>query len=238
MAKIKKPDYYKATLKSRKDITAFIFDATSQRYYDHRPHPFCFNVKLHGLDLSFDNLLKKWIAYEGESTYQRNDDWLTAVKAKYAEIGEETLYEWGIEDASRAYVSGRDGTPDDDGTRTLWDGTELDVKYSFEGRSGGWLSLNEFEGFKFVERDYGADYWRRVMEKTDEEDDINMDYKTLRKLYLLIVQLKHDLRSEAVSAEVEHQAAFNFFANACSDIPQPDYVQPSLFTEEQLAGAE
>ena len=79
----------------------------------------------------------------------------------------------------------------------MWDGTELDVRFEFQGRSGGWLSLVEFEGFKFNDRDHGSDYWREVLEGTDEEKA--MDYKTLRNLYQLIVQLKHDLRREAVS---------------------------------------
>lgn len=226
----KKPEYYETPLTDRKAIADFIFDKTHQRYYDHRSHPFCFNVKCYDYDVSFDHLLALYKEQEGDEKFFKSKEWLAAVKAKYDEIGgEETVYQWGLEDACRYLVSGPDGYPDGDTHRTLWDGTELDVKYSFEGRSGGWLSIVEFEGFK-VNRDMGEAEWREVLEGTN--DYTEMSYETLLKLYALVTHLIHDVRPEAVKSEIEYQAAFNFFENACSDIRKPEFIQPSLFPDE------
>ena len=92
MSKITKPEYYQTPLRKKADIVWFILLNTSQRHYDRHPHPLCFNVKCHLTDLSFDNLLKLWKEYEGEHTYQKNEDWLKAAKERFAETKEETLW--------------------------------------------------------------------------------------------------------------------------------------------------
>jgi len=215
---MKKPDYYKTPLRSRKDIIDFIFDATHQRSYDYSPHPFCFNVKLYDLDLSFSKLLALY-KEEDDGPHTRDEEWLEAVKERYEELGEDTIYEWGQESACRSFVgAGWGSEPDGDSYRTLWDGTEVDVRYAFVGRCGGWLSVMKFEGTDFANRSWDA---RELLE--------SWDYKKLRNFYQLIVMLKHDLGNNAASREVEYQAAFNFFHNGCNDIPQPDAAQLKLF---------
>lgn len=205
----KKPDQYKTPLRTRKDISEFIIDQTHQRSYDHAPHPLCFNVKVRGCDLSFDHLLELWRNHEDDPLYTHNEDWLKAARERHEETSEETLWEWGQEDACSHF------TGDSDAYTHLFDGTKVDVAYSFEGRSGGWLSINRFEGFKLNDRDY---HITSILE--------DMSFPTLRKLYQLVTMLKHDLRNPG--HEIEYQAAFNFFANACSDIPQPDSIQKTL----------
>ena len=207
------PEYYKAPLRKREDMIRYIFDATDQRGYDWHPHPFCFNVKVYRIDLEFDHLLKLYVEYEGKHRGQTDPDWLKAVREKYDEV-KDHLWEYGQEDAARQFL-------DDDGQKCLWDGTEFDVKYSFEGRSGGWLSVNKFEGYDFTDRDGDIE---GILEE--------MPYRTLRIFYKLIVQLKHDLATENVRHEVEWQAAFNFFANCCAGIPEPEDAQLELAFSE------
>lgn len=201
---MKKPEVYQTPLKKRSDIIAFLEDATHQRHYDGHWHPLCFNVKIHTIDLSFDHLLKLWRENEGNPLYTHNEDWLKAAKEQYDE-SEESLFDWGIEDARRGFT-------DSDSYNHLWDGTKIDVEYSFEGRSGGWLSITKFDGYKISQR--------------EKFDFTEMEYPTLRKLYQLVIMLKHDLKNP--EKEVEWQAAFNFFANACCDIPQPNAIQKKL----------
>jgi hypothetical protein len=204
--KIKKPDYYKSPLRSRRAIMDYILLSTSHRYYSYKTYPLCFNVKLYKLNLEFDHLLEVWRNGEGAGQlYTQNEEWLKAVRERYNETKQYTLREWGVEDASRSF------TDEDEATfRQLWDGTELDVEYSFQGRSCGWLSIDKFEGTDF----------------TDATPLADMDWPSLRKLYQLVVMLKHDL--ENPEKEVEYQAAFAFFENVCSDIPRPNEVQRTL----------
>jgi hypothetical protein len=226
MTRSKKPEAYKMVARSRQDIVAAIISMTDQRTYHYDPYYLCFNVKLYDCDLSLKNLLKHFKDQEGDHLGMHNRDWLRQIKERYDEIGENTLYEWGIETARGSFVgSGRDGKPDDDMFNHLWDGTELDVDYAFVGRSGGWLAIAKFEGFSF-DRRMDADLETELME---------MEFSTLKKLYQLVLMLKHDLRQEAIKLEVEVNAAFDFFANACADIKQPDEVQPELFrTQEEI----
>ena len=206
---MKKPEYYKSPLRSRVDMIRYIFQQTDQRSYDHRRHPFCFNVKCYHVDFDFDHLLALYVEYEGKCRGQSDPDWLKAVRERYAEV-KEHLWEYAQEDACRQFV-------ENDGQRCLWDGTAFDVTYSFEGRSGGWLSIIKFEGYDFTDRD-------QDIENMLEE----MPYRTLRILYKLIVQLVHDLSRVNITKELEFQAAFNFFANCCADIPEPEDAQLEL----------
>lgn len=219
------PDYYKTPLRSRKDIAAFIFDATHQRIYDHQCHPFCFNVKCHDVDFSFDHLLEVLREMEDDPKYTHNDGWLAITRERFPST-ENSLWEWGQEHACSQFV-GRGGSnqPDSDCYTHLWDGTSLDIRYSFEGRSGGWLSINKFQGLDFNGHATTDEYWRGVIEtaKWDGEEEPIMDYKTVRQLYQLVTMLEHDLRKP--HRAVEEGAAWDFFVNVCADIPQPDAKQ-------------
>lgn len=199
---MRKPDYYQTPLRSRQEIVRFIVDSTHQRHY-HEPHPLCFDVKVHNPNFQFEHLLNLYRQYEGDPIFTHNDDWLKAAKEQFDE-SEEDLFDWGIE-GSREIITGSDCF------NHLWDGTPVDVKYSFVGCNGGWLSLDCFDGVDFT--------------KCDDPDTTLMEqeYAWLRRLYQLIVMLKHDLQS--ATPEVEFHAAFDLFVNACACIPQPNERQ-------------
>ena len=217
----KKPDAYKMKTRSRAGMIAAI-PTLAQRHYDnYDPYHLCFNVKCYSVDLDLPNMLAKWREYEGDPAYTHNPEWLKAVKERYDEH-DEHLFDWGIEDARRHFVD--DGPGQSDTFRTLWDGTEVDVEYAFIGRSGGWLAVTKFEGYRFDERGTSLD---EILEE--------MDTPTIKKLYQLLLMLKHDTRQEAVKNEVEHQAAFCFFANICSDITKSNHIQGQLFETETEA---
>lgn len=215
--KIQKPEAYKIVAKSRADIVAAIIGMTHQRTYDYDLYYLCFNVKLYKLDLSLENMLKKWREYEGDQPYTHNPEWLKAVKERFKEY-EGHLWEWGVEEARQAFN-------ETDCFSHLWDGTSLDVEYGFVGRSGGWLAIVEFEGCRFV----GCRFDRRMMDSDLEFILKELDFGTLKKLYQLVLMLKHDTREEARTAEVEQQASCCFFANICNDIPQVDNIQQDVF---------
>ena len=219
----KKPDAYKMKARSRAGIVAEIVKLTEHRMCFNDPYYLCFNVKVYeSVDLSLPTLLNLWRNYEGDNLHTHNAEWLREVKEKFEEIGDQKLFDWGIEECRSSYI-GRyhSGIPESDAVRTLWNGTELNVKYNFVGRSGGWLAIAEFEGLQ-LDRPQG-----------DLENILNdTDFGTLQNLYQLVLQIKHDTRTEAILSEIAHQAAFQFFANACADITQPDTIQPHLFDNE------
>ena len=120
----------------------------------------------------------------------------------------------------------------------LHDGTEVNVEYTWMGRSGGYIGIGKFEGFDFS-KDEDRDFWHEVFRGNPHRSGTvdrlewdrtypTMDYATLRKLYALVVMLAHDFTPEKASAEVEHHAAFRFVEGACSDIPRYDSIQGHL----------
>lgn len=212
MAKQKMPDAYKMVARSRKDIVADILDLTEQRYSFHDTYHLCFNVKAYGVDFSFSNMLEKWKYYNGDQPYMHNPEWLEQVKEKYEEV-KQYLWEWGVETARMQFA----GPHSNSAYQMLWDGTPVSVQYEFVGRSGGWLAITEFEGYDFD----------RPLDEDLETVLMDMEYQTLRKLYRLVLMLKHDLRDP--EGEIELNAAFDLFANVCGDINIPDATQGRLF---------
>lgn len=222
MVRLKKPDAYKMVARSRQDIVNAILNMTTK----HDGQCLCFNVKIHNCDLSLENLLKLFKEQEGDHAGMYNEDWLTKIKDKYEEVKEELFY-WAIEDAQRSFVSDRkDGQLDDDTFTHLYNGTKLNVEYGFYGRSAGWLAIVRFEGYDFEYRKMNYD-----LEYTLQQ----MDFVALKKLYQLVLMLKHDLRDEVRTNVIETNAAFNFFANICGRIKQPETSQTELFrTKEEI----
>ena len=97
------------------------------------------------------------------------------------------------------------------------------------------VDSNGFDFSKDEDRDYWNEVFRGNPHRSGTSDWIEwdrthptMDYPTLRKLYALVVMLKHDLTPEKASSEVEHHAAFRFVEGACSDIPRYDSIQQLL----------
>jgi hypothetical protein len=228
--------------RSREGIINDIILLTNQRSYHYDPYWLCFNVKLYSLDFSLQNLLRLWREYEGDYPYTHNTDWLHGIKDKYDDVNEDHLWEWAVEDARSSFVSRSGEGQDDDMYNHLWDGTEVDVDYAFVGRCGGWLAITQFNGRYFDRRMENEQYMYSL-----EEQLSVMDWKDLKKLYQLILMIRHGTREDARKSEVEWQAAFNFFANVCNDLTDTDRYndrQLRLFDDQQeteeaiLAGLE
>ena len=202
---MKTPKQYRAPLQKRSQIEAWLSDAQGfdRRAYDYKPSwLFCRNVKLHGLDLSFKQLIKRATETAIDECKAEDAVWLKNAEEAFGDVNSDNLYSWAVEDAASAFI-GRDCVPDDDGNNMLWDGTPVDVKFQFMGRSSGWLVLTHFNG----------------CELNRETDWAEWSYKDLRTLYRYLVQLAADTTREKIVAEVEYKAAFNLFVN-CFDKTQ------------------
>lgn len=192
------PAHYAAPLRSRKAMTDWLLATFDQRFYDRDHWLLCFNVKLYRLDLSFDHLLDV-AAKRGDITTHKGDPvWEAAARAIYKE-NEAHLYEWAVDDARGAFY----GPMRDDTFRSLYDGTPVDTEFGFYGRSGGWLVLESFEGYK--------------LSGDAAEVFGDMNFATLRLLYRFAVMLCADLTRPGLtpSARVEDAAAWALFVNLC-----------------------
>lgn len=228
MAKMKRPDYYALPLRKKADMAAWIVQMTQARHYG-QPHPFCFNVKVYDVNFDFEHLLEVYrerILYdelhcEGDPQpdFTQDDSWLKEAREQYEDV-QGNLWEWALEE-SRAQFVGRDNDDAFDTHRILYDGTEVQVQYSFEGRSGGWLSINSFEGTDFLRCDYYG-------ENPIADMLMNHSQRWLRRFYELVVMLRHDVATNQIRKELEYQAAWVFFECCCADIPRPESVQKQL----------
>lgn len=168
--------------------------------YSNGPWLFCWNVKLYGIDLDFDNLLQKFVS-SGNST--PGPKFVEEARELHERFNHEELLNLGIEDASRTFV-GRDGdTPDDDAYNMLWDGSAVDTRFSFMGRSAGCLVMTMFQGHML----------------NSSFDPNAIDYKTLRGLSEMVYFVDRNIRGKACQL-VEEQVAFNFFVNICHSIKE------------------
>jgi len=159
---------------------------------------FCWNVKLYGVDLSFDNLVR---AFKRSGHGDLSEGFLKEAMAVYEGISHETLIEWGANDAARSFCGGRDYAPDDDAYSMLWDGSPVRTRFAFMGRSAGWLVMTSFE---------------EILLTTDT--DLHAEsYRTIRGLSEMVWFVDRCVRGKACET-VENNAAFSLFVNCCSDI--------------------
>lgn len=227
-----KPEYYRCPFRRRREIVEFLF---SRRSWTHRGGReywwrgdtgrssdgnwlFCFNVKAHWVDFTFENLVRRWKEM-GYGERAGDAHWLAEARTKLAELKPGDLWDWGVEGARRTFVSDRrdapEGKPDDDGYSMLWDGTPIETRFAFMGRSGGWLVLTEFDG-RLLDCD-SANYFGPGSDPALCFQD--WSYRELRRLYQFIVMLAHDVDGTASEGAIEEHAAFDFFENVCRGIP-------------------
>lgn len=194
---MKTPKHYRCPLRKREDIVDYIFSVTSQRTYHGYVYPFCFNVKVPSLDASFDNLLKLYREVNDASFIDKS---IAAARKVYKAIDISAL-------CDVATTTLRNMIHDDKSAyHILYNGTQVNVTYSFEGRSDGWLSIDEFEGLNFITWDFS---------KSVLLDSKEVGYKKLRKLYSLVVMLEHDLSKESIKIAIEREMAWLFFDLQC-----------------------
>jgi hypothetical protein len=233
--KLMTPDYYRTPLRSRQDIADYL--ASVGGYYSTFGRQgrsyFSFNVKCHAARLDFDHLIETFrnAGYYGDGeTWLDNPEWLVQARAKHEEV-DRLLFDWGAEDAAHLFT-------DSACYNYLFEGTTVEVEYAWMGRSGGHLGIRRFYGFDFS-NDEDRDFWQEVFRGNPHRSGASdwldwdrtyptMSYQTLRKLYALVVMLRHDLTPEKASSEVKHHAAFQFVEGVCGEIPRYDSFQRLL----------
>lgn len=214
--KIKKPDAYRVKVRSRKDIVKFLMDHDDYYRSMATCSPLAWNVKAPGAELNYDHLKE---VYRKSGEYAPDDIWLDdpdfnrQARQTY-ESFKNNLWHWAIE-ACQENVNSTDSY------NHLWNGTDVDVTYEFEGRSGGWIIVTQFEGHKLANLD------KQEFEQDMMDKDV-WTYDDLFNLYQLVLMLDHDWQREKVEAKIEHQAAFTLFENLCGEIPRPEKTQLTL----------
>jgi|694.fasta_scaffold03312_12 hypothetical protein len=196
--KIKKPEYYATPLKRKDHIVGFIGHHTTARSYDYQNHPFCFNVKLRGGANDFDTLLQIYRDDQADMKLISNEEKIRKQELWRSQDTQNSMWEYAIEcmrsDVDHSYMY-------------LWDGPKVNVQISFEGRSGGWLSINEFDGVNFNRRDYHNSVREMFL--------MDQDYQWLRRFYQLVVMLIHDTKKENLKSGFDYHCAQYLFGSFC-----------------------
>jgi hypothetical protein len=209
MPKFKCPYTYPA--RSREAMAKYIATGCGREYWgDHKPYPLHYRVKAYSLDLTFEHLWDRFapehfpsdVREQGGTVLER---YKIVCRHEYDGLSKDdssdTLWTWGVEEAWRSLNDG-------DTYRMLWSGAETyDVKFSLRGRSGGWLCIDYFEGYKL---DVGADELYNQLNNPEE-----ISFIKLRIFYMLARQWEVDFTGEKAASEIEYQAAFQFFVNVC-----------------------
>lgn len=210
----RRPAYYACPLRSREAIVQYLtseqhWQRCGWRYHD-GTYLFCFNVKLHGIDLSFEHLLELH-----RSELPDDPAYLERCQQHYDELYRSDtfkLFDYALEDVRRCVIEesrNRDGRWQlvvSDSYNRLWAGTRVSVELGFHGRSGGWLVVERFQGIA-------------LNSSLDLASEDEIDYHTLRQLYEYIVMCSHDFSRENCNRATEHAAAWQFFERDCDEIP-------------------
>jgi hypothetical protein len=208
--KHKTPAGYVAPLRSRAAIVAWLLaraESNSRPSYG----LFCYNVKLYRLNTDFSHAVK--LAKESGVLACESDRYLAECQALWDNGSSETAFEVGTQDACESVT-------DDDSNRMLWDGSGAIAEWEFNGRSGGWLCLKEFDGVNLSAMD-------RHEFEAFTEPGMGASFPWLRNLYRFLVQCDHDFRRP--ESEVEYQAAGWFFANAVHGIKTDAELQAEQY---------
>jgi hypothetical protein len=209
---MKTPKNYRAPLRSRQAITAWLLDRAnnSRRNYA----PFVYDVKLRHLNTDFEHAAK--LARDSGSLPCDSERYLAECRALWDNGSSETAFECGTETACENVL-------EQDTNRMLWNGNKAVAEWEFAGRSGGWLVLKEFDGVTFSDALRHADLPEILAEQS---------CSWLRNLYRFLIQCDHDFRRP--ETEVEYQAAGWFFNNAVDRIK----TDAELQAEESATKAE
>ena len=205
-----KKNPFKYPLRSRKDMIEYIVyksRAGNFCYQNKTFYPLAWNVKSHDVPMDWESILK---AMQENQSF--NPTQIAAMKEKYvAEYGETKWDTTPEQDTNRSSLwdigaeSARWGLTDGDAYRTLWDGTELDVTWTFSGRSGGYASVEKYEGYDFsnMGSDQRFEEWLEEREDYyDEKSPYRRDFKFIRTLYKFVVEMDALLTSKAADESI------------------------------------
>lgn len=222
-----KPKYLQAKMRTKDEVVEWLKDTFAWRggssYSVRTPHGGwidgkwgCWNVKAHSVDMSFINL-KVRMGETGEQDLMNDSIFMEAACELFGDY-EHHLWEWGVEGARRNFVGdSNEGIPDDEAYSTNYEGESMDVRYSFGGRSGGWLFPCYWQGFVL---EHG--FW-------DE-----MNYAQLQKYYRFIWEINYFVRNMNVARVIEQEAAYTFFMNVCRDCPRTEVWYPPVVPMRRL----
>lgn len=199
------PEKYRAPLRNRKAIIAWITSgrgvgAQHERHSDfNTTYPIAFNVKLRGLNLSFDNLLKIHLKDSGDfgNGALQDVDYIDRLRVYFDAQDEDKRCEYAVEATCNNVVDYGHTT---DPYKDLWDGTPMRAELCFFGRSGGWLGVEKLLGVNLTSRDFDLTEWLD-----------GLDYADLRNVYRYLVMLGADFGGRNPEDEVEYHAADRFF---------------------------
>ena len=167
--------------------------------------PLNYYVKADHVDLDFDHLWEKYAPEHMPAEVKdvvKNPEFAAAyemvARREYDRIEQNTLWEWGQEGAWNSVT-------DSDTFGSLWSGGTYKCKFGLYGRSGGHLCVEEAVGFNLNKKPEDLYNELNDPEYTRIED--------LRILYKLARQWEVDFTAKKASAEIEYQAAWQFFVN-------------------------
>lgn len=195
---------FRYPLRKRSDIIDFICD-DSRQYSRVRcdTYPLTWNVKAWAADFSVNYAMSlavsEFLTDRAKGDRQAVAAYRCIVEQEFSE-NEKYLFDWGLEGA-------RFGVTDADTYSMIWDGTNVGAVFTFTGRSGGYMALEEWNGWT-LRGQYSCDL-REAM----EDEDSCWTYPELRLLYKYVVEMDHMLTPEKAAAEVQYQGTWQLLAN-------------------------
>lgn len=168
-----------------------------------------FNVAAYDTDLSVEHLWK--LVSSGDMDVGPGKDLppehMVQAKALFWRVHEEhedSLWQWGVEDAY-------EGWKDSDMPYETFTGERVDWKFGLYGRGGKHLCIEEVEGQSLTMRDDDLEEWLNECDEGTYFRSANF----IRKLFILCVQNSVELTTKAVGEEVTYRAAWRLWASFC-----------------------
>jgi hypothetical protein len=158
------------------------------------PWLFYWDVKLHGLNLEFQNLLD--VAVSIDCVDPNNQDAINHALDGYGNIEVRQLEEWATADACRDFYNEK-GVPDDHGLTSLWSGDDIGAEYSLMGSGSGWLVMTGILGYTL-----------------DTELYLDgLSYRQIRAISEMVWYVTSRINNRGPQRAVEERAAWILFRN-------------------------
>ena len=195
--KPKMPKAYKAPLRSRTDILAYL-EGIGGYAGHHEKTCLSWNVKTYHARMELDRLQDSL----AESLNAEHFDILTNHADEVQEWVDENRDGTLARLAEFSLGNLAESVHDTDAYTMLWDGTAVPVELGFFGRSSGYLGIKAFDGYAM---DFSSD---------DIASELNdWPYERLRLLYRYAVQCSADFTPKKASEALEYQFGFDLACN-------------------------